>query len=137
MSEFFFNLYRLMNDIYERFIESTPCTQIEGYGFYLDSCTWTWKWTMDTTEAILFQVGVCVLYLFLITFVQARKLCFQDNRWFNNIRFAHNIGLSVVSLLMMIVMVLHLHYSENRFKDWNTIACNNTPNTGIFHLAII
>ena len=126
----------MLNEAFEKFASSIPCGYIEGYGFALDSCTWSWKWTMDTNEAILFQVGVCVVYAIMVATLQGmtKSESYQPPKWLDGIRFMHNIMLSLVSLFMLIVQLTHM-YEQGRFENWQTIACINTPNTGLYGFA--
>jgi hypothetical protein len=113
------------------------CALVRGHGFALNSCTWDWKWTLDSTDAVLFHVGICAVYAATVYYFQAVVKGSKDYRapsWIEPARLIHNILLSLVSLLMMVIQ-LHYLYSQNRFTSWQSIACVNTPNSGIYGLA--
>jgi hypothetical protein len=113
------------------------CTQYEGYGFALDTCTWRWKWTMDTNEAVLCQVGICVFYAALVWFFQLFQKPtkgYKPPQWLESLRWLHNVSLSAVSLWMMVTMIRELH-ATGRFNSFQSMACVNTDNSGLYGFA--
>lgn len=114
-----------------------PCRQYEGFGFAMDTCTFKWKWTMDSIEAKLFQVGICCAYAMIVGFFQLFQKpskTYKPPKWLDALRFGHNIALSLVSLWMMVTMISELN-ATGRFNSLQSIACVNTPNSGIYGFA--
>lgn len=126
----------MLIEAFDKFAGSVPCGSIEVFGFALNSCTWSWKWTLDSKEAIVFQVCVCFVYAIMVSTLQSmtKSKDYQPPKWLDGIRFTHNIMLSLVSLWMFIVQVSHM-YEQRRFENWQSIACVNTPNTGLYGFA--
>lgn len=123
-------------DHWLQLVTPSACRQYEGYGFALDTCTWRWKWTLDTNEAIAAQIGVCIAYALMVSFFQSitSQKGYRPPSWLEPVRAAHNIALSMVSMWMMVVMVLWL-FGQGRFDSLHSIACVNTDNSGIYGFA--
>ena len=93
---------------------------------------------MSTAETILVQLVICVAYVISVKavelWVKSFKKDYTPPSWLKPVEMVHNIALSGVSLGMAIVMITHLH-SEGRFNNFESMACINTDNSGIYGLA--
>ena len=115
----------------------SSCPTINAFGFYIDFCTWNWSWSLATQSSILFHVGICIFYAVLVKLLQiwvASQPSFKLPKWFESFRKAHNLLLSITSLLMGVAMI-YATYMDGRYSSWKAAACQMTPMSGIYGFA--
>jgi hypothetical protein len=109
-----------------------PCGSVSGLGFYLDTCDWTWSWTLDDNRAIIGQALICLAYAVSVKFLQmwvSSQKVYRPPYWLERFRYIHNLSLAIVSFVMFAVMT-YLILLDGRFRSWQDAACRLTPNTG-------
>eukprot|EP01129_Flabellula_baltica_P016749 TRINITY_DN9079_c0_g1_i1.p1 TRINITY_DN9079_c0_g1~~TRINITY_DN9079_c0_g1_i1.p1 ORF type:complete len:253 (-),score=12.13 TRINITY_DN9079_c0_g1_i1:4-762(-) len=101
-------------------------------GLTLDTVTWEWTWVMNTTDHVYFQLSTFFLYcvVILISFI-IKNTCYKYTQPSTQLRTAHSLLLSILSLFMGILMVIHV-YEEGRFSSPYNMACKLTPNEGLY-----
>lgn len=110
------------------------CGLISGFGFNLNTCDWTWSWTLEDNRAILGQILICLIYAFSVKLLQAwvsSQKEYKPPKWLESFRYVHNLSLAVVSFIMFAVMI-YLTALDGRLNSWNDAACRLTPNTGAY-----
>ena len=122
--------------------------KFSGYGLQLDfgshktsdnNGNFEWSWTLEREWSLVTHLGVCLLYYGIVHFLQlymskmsGKERMEMQSKWhMESIKFCHNILLSIVSLVMAIVMIQEV-YRNGRFHNWHTMACQNTPNVGLY-----
>lgn len=110
----------------------------EFFGLNVHPASFTWSWLLSRPGSITFHVGICALYCITVevvkTWVKSQSTAdkpYKPSAFLLRIMNWHNVALSLLSLVMGIVFVLHLH-EEGRFSSWHSMACVNTTNTGAY-----
>ena len=113
------------------------CQKYEIAGFSIDLCSQEWNWTLNSNSAIFFHALICCFYAITVWALQqwvrnvANGSSYSPPAWLETIRYWHNISLSAVSLLMLIVMVKEM-FLAGRFANFETVACGHLKNEGLY-----
>ncbi len=112
------------------------CEVYRFYGFRGNFCTWEWNWTLDTTESIMFHVFMCILYVVSVYFLQqyCKSPNYKQPNWLDNVKFIHNIALSLVSFWMFAVLLIVITM-DGRLNSWHNASCKMTEMKGWYGLA--
>lgn len=115
------------------------CSVYELYGFRGNFCTWQWSWTIDTNEAVLFQLFLWLVYAVSVKLVQlyvgAQGKPYKPPRWLDSAKYIHNIALSLVSFWMFAVIIYKTAVEDGRFNSWHDMSCRMTPMTSWYGFA--
>src|SRR3989338_2490961 len=87
-----------------------------------------WSNDLSTWESIAGHALVMVAYAVLVKWFRARGgfKGFLTPEKVRSVRYCHSMGLSFVSLVMGVLMILHV-YNEGRFDSWQDSACRVSP----------
>ena len=92
-----------------------------------------WSNDLSTWESIAGHALVMVAYAVLVKWFRARGgfKGFLTPEKVRSVRYCHSMGLSFVSLVMGVLMILHV-YNEGRFDSWQDSACRVSPSVGLY-----
>ena len=113
------------------------CGDFSFAGFQLNTCNWSWSWTLSTKESIAFHVGTCLFYMISVKVLQSWVKStpnYTQPRWLEKFRIIHNILLALVSFWMFVVMTYSI-YNDGRLFSWRNAACQMTPMQGWYGIA--
>lgn len=113
------------------------CFQVHSFGLSLNTCDWSWNWSLDSNDSLLFHGAVCAVYAISVKLLQlwvGSQRKYKAPKWLDSVRWLHNAALSAVSAWMFITL-LYLIVADGRLFSWNTMACQMTPMKGLYGFA--
>src|SRR3989338_8736473 len=89
---------------------------------------YSWYNDLSTVESIVDHLLVMVGYAVLVKWFRNRDgfKGIMEPDTVKKVRYWHSMGLSIVSLIMGVLMILHV-YHEGRFDSWYDSACRVSP----------
>ena len=112
-----------------------------AYGLTLDTSNFAWTGVLDGKHALEFHVFICATYCISVWMLRwvMQKMTTEEKvlmraRWsLDTLKYWHNMSLSVVSGVMGVTL-LYCTVMDGRYSSWQTMACQNTPNEGLYGL---
>ena len=97
---------------------------------------YSWHNDLSSIQSIVGHLLVMVAYAVLVKWFRNRGgfKRIMEPETVKKVRYWHSMGLSIVSLIMGVLMILHV-YHEGRFDSWYDSACRVSPSVGLYGAA--
>jgi len=88
--------------------------------------------------SIELHTGIMLIYMVSVVLLQMlskeQKEALRKRLGLDTIKYMHNVALSAVSGMMGAAMLYSI-IQDGRLNSWEAMACQNTPNTGLYGFA--
>lgn len=109
---------------------------ISGFGFTGNWCDWSWNWTLREPSSWAFHAAVWILYGVTVKVLQiwvASHEKYTPPAWLEPLKKVHNVSMSLLSTVMG-GCLLYVVILDGRLSSWHGMACQMTPNIGLYGL---